>query len=428
MNVATTKNDKASSIVELTIELGKEDLVGYVKETEESLAKELELPGFRKGKAPLDKVREKVGAAVILESALQAAIQGSLAKVIAEQHLDVLEASQLNVKENSPERLVYTVDLQLFPSASLPSLGTIKIGRKEVQVESNEIDKTLETLRASRAILNGKSGVAEKGDRVEVDFEIRSGGSVITDGISKNHPIIIGHGHFIPGFEEQLVGMKKGEHKSFSLEAPADFANKEIAGKKLDFEVTMNDIKSVALPELNDDFAKTLGKFDNLDQLIMNLKDSLLQEKQDKEQQRMRLEIMNAIMDKSECAVPESMVVGQIDSMIKNFDQDLHRHDMELGLYLSKLGKTQEDLRKEWRNEAERQVKMALVLHAVIKEQNISVTPEEVNQAAESLVQSAILRGQGSEQLDLERIKSTLRSQMLNEKTFEFLERSCVTA
>ncbi|HZZ99347.1 MAG TPA: trigger factor [Candidatus Paceibacterota bacterium] len=426
MNVTTTKNDAANSILELTVELGQEDLAGYVKKAEEAYAKELEIPGFRKGKAPLEKVREKVGAPAILETALQSAIEGSLSKVIAEQKLDVLEASNLKVQENSAERLVYAVSLQLFPSATLPDLKTVKVERKEVKVEPKEIDETLESIRSSRAVTAEKEGPAAQGDRVEVDFEINSDGQLIKDGISKNHPVIIGRGNFVPGFEEQLIGMKKGEQKEFSLEVPAEFSNKDIAGKKLDFKVTMQDVKSMALPEMNDDFAKSVGKFDNLDQLIMNVKDGLLQEKQDRERQRARLQIMDRILEKAKCSVPEAMITNQLDSMIQNLDQDLHRHDMELGLYLSKIGKTQEELRKEWRLEAERQVKMALILHEVIRENGISVSPEEIEQAMESLVQSTIMRGQGNDQLDLERIRNSLRSQLLNEKTFEFLEKTCI--
>ena len=237
MEITNKKLDEHS--VELAVELGKEDLDRYIKETEDVYGQELEVDGFRKGKAPRDVIRKEVGPAKILEAALQTAIQRSLARAISEQGLDVLEAENLSVKENSAEKLLYNVKLTLFPAVTLPPLNAVKVVRKEV----------------------------------EVDFEVSEEGKVIDGGISKNHPITIGGKNFIPGFEEELIGMKRGEEKKFSLIAPKDFANKSVAGKKLDFKVALRGVKKIKLPELNDDFAKSVGKFDNIDQLILNIKD-----------------------------------------------------------------------------------------------------------------------------------------------------------
>ena len=424
MEITNKKLDEHS--VELAVELGKEDLDRYIKETEDAYGQELEVDGFRKGKAPRDVIRKEVGPAKILEAALQTAIQRSLARAISEQGLDVLEAENLSVKENSAEKLLYNVKLTLFPAVTLPPLNAVKVVRKEVEVDPKEIDETLESVKTSRAILTDKEGPAEMGDRVEVDFEVSEEGKVIDGGISKNHPITIGGKNFIPGFEEELIGMKRGEEKKFSLIAPKDFANKSVAGKKLDFKVALRGVKKIKLPELNDDFAKSVGKFDNIDQLILNIKDGIIEEKRTKERDRVRLEIVNKILEATNCGVPEKMINDQLDSMIQNFDQDLHQHDMELGLYLAKLGKTQDDLRKEWKKEAERQVKMMLVLHAVARDHKIAVEPEEVDGTLNELVQSVMLRGEGTPNIDLDRMRSNIQSRLLNEKTLAYLEQICI--
>ena len=424
MEITNKKLDEHS--VELAVELGKEDLDRYIKETEDAYGQELEVDGFRKGKAPRDVIRKEVGPAKILEAALQTAIQRSLARAISEQGLDVLEAENLSVKENSAEKLLYNVKLTLFPAVTLPPLNAVKVVRKEVEVDPKEIDETLESVKTSRAILTDKEGPAEMGDRVEVDFEVSEEGKVIDGGISKNHPITIGGKNFIPGFEEELIGMKRGEEKKFSLIAPKDFANKSVAGKKLDFKVALRGVKKIKLPELNDDFAKSVGKFDNIDQLILNIKDGIIEEKRTKERDRVRLEIVNKILEATNCGVPEKMINDQLDSMIQNFDQDLHQHDMELGLYLAKLGKTQDDLRKEWKKEAERQVKMMLVLHAVARDHKIAVEPEEVDGTLNELVQSVMLRGEGTPNIDLDRMRSNIQSRLLNEKTLTYLEQICI--
>jgi trigger factor len=424
----TSTNKKLDdNLVELAVELGRDDLVEYVRSAEDALGQQVNIDGFRPGKAPREKIRQHVGEAHILETALEAAVQRSLAQVIAEQKLDVVEASDLSVKENTADKLVYSVKLQLFPEVKLPVLASVKVKRRAVAVEPKEVNEAMETVKASRAVLTDSSEPAQKGDRVEVDFEVKENGQLIEGGQSLNHPVTIGKENFIPGFEDQLLGMKKDEKKEFSLNAPQDFANKTIAGKKLEFVVTMKDIKNVALPELNDAFAKSLGKFENLDQLLLNLRDGLTEEKKDKENQRVRLEIMNGLIDKAGVKVSSAMIEDQLTTMMQNFDQDLHRHEMELSLYLSKINKTQEDLKKEWRPEAERQVKMALVLHAIARENNLTITPEETDEALESVVQSTMLQSGGaSPNLDMARMRTAIASRLLNEKTFQFLEKTCV--
>lgn len=421
---STSKKIDADHI-ELTVELGKEELLEYVRAAEDVFSREVTIDGFRPGKAPREKIREHVGEVRIRESALESAVQRSLATVIEEQKLDVIEASDLSVKENTADKLLYTIKLHIFPEVKLPVLSGIKIARREVLVEPKEIDQALETIRSSRAVMTETSELAASGDRVEVDFEVRENGDLIEGGESKNHPVVIGKNNFVPGFEEQLIGLKKGEHKEFSLIAPKDFANSAVAGKKLDFKVTVQDVKKVSLPEVNDEFAKTLGKFENIDQLLLSIKDGLLQEKNNKENQRVRLEIMNALLDKTACTASSQMIEDQLTTMLQNFDQDLHRHDMELSLYLAKIGKTQEDIKKEWRPEAERQVKMALILHALAREYDIKVTPEETNEALESLVQSTMLR-EGTSNVDMDRMRAAIQSRLLNENVFRFLEKTCI--
>jgi trigger factor len=425
MTSTQTKID--SDHIELAVELGREELAEYIRAAEDVFGRELSIDGFRPGKAPREMIRKQVGEARILESALQSAVQRSLGEVIAEKKLDVIEATDLAVKENSAEKLVYSVKLRLFPEVELPILAGIKVRRRDVVVEPSEIDQALDTIKASRAIMTETAEPAEKDNRLEVDFAVKENGTLIEGGESKNHPVIIGKENFVPGFEEQLIGMKKDEHKEFSLTVPKDFANKEIAGKKLDFSVTIKDIKKVTLPELTDEFAKTLGKFDNMDQLILSVKDGLLEEKTAKENQRVRLEIMNALIDQSKATVAPAMIEDQLTTMLQNFDQDLHRHDMELSLYLAKINKTQEDIKKEWRPEAERQVKMALVIHALARKYDIEVSREETDEALESLIQSTMLRDGGARpNLDMERMRTSIQSRLLNEKTFEFLEKTCI--
>ncbi|MDP2648004.1 MAG: trigger factor [Candidatus Yanofskybacteria bacterium] len=411
---------------ELHIELDRSDLLTYIKETEKEFSSEVAVDGFRKGKAPQELMNQKLDKAKVLENALAKALEGSLAKALSEQQLDVRKVTDLKMEENTAEALRYNVKLHLFPEFSLPELNSVKAVKKEVSVGDKELQETLESVRNSRATFQPKEGPAAQGDRVEVDFQVLVDGKPLEGGESKNHPLIIGGKSFIPGFEEKLIGMAGEEAREFSLTAPDDYFQKEIAGKKLDFKVTMRKVQSVELPELNDAFAKTLGSFENLEQLKTNVKEGLLQEKKDKERQKMRLEILDALIGKSKIELPLAMVQEQIDTMVANFDADLHRRNLELNMYLAHLSKSIEDLRKEWQPEAERQLKIGLVIRKVAKEQNIQVLEEEVDKTAAEMLQSFIARGElNPNEMDPEALKASVRDRLINERTLEYIEKEC---
>ena len=411
---------------ELVVELIKDDLKMYIEKTESELGKDFQLDGFRKGKAPKDLLKKNLDAKQVLEAALDMAMKESLAKTIEKEKLDVLDVSKLEIKENTSDKLVYKVILTLFPEIKVQDFSKFKVIRRDVQVDQKDIDSTLETIKASRSILHDKEGIIENGDRVEVDFEVRIDGQILDGGISKNHPLIIGGKNFIPGFEGNLLGMKKDEGKTFSLVAPKDYYVKKIAGQKLDFTVKINNIKSVELPKVDDGFVKSLGNFQNLNQLIDSIKDGITEEKKLKEKQRIRLEIIDHIIKNSSIIIPKVLVSQQLDSMITNLDRDLHSNGMELGPYLAQMGKTQDDLRKEWHDEAEKQVKIVMVLHKIAKDNNISASHEEVDEALSTTVQAMIMKGEADKtNLDVEGLRDNISNHIINERVLDFLESTC---
>jgi trigger factor len=420
----STLNKIQDGQIEATIELGKEDLDAFVNKAEKLLGQEFETKGFRKGKVPNDILRKELGAERILETALEIAVRESLASVIEKESLDVLDTSGLDIKENSPQKLVYKVLLTTYPQISIADLGDLKIQKREQEITEEETVKALDSIRSNRAKYSDKEGKAEKGDRVEVDFEVSSEGKVIDEGVSKNHPLIIGNGGFIPGFEDNLVGMGKGESKSFSLIAPTDYYAKDIAGKKLDFKVQMVDIKKVEKPEVDEEFLASLGSFTSLEELKGSIKDNLKRGKEEKEKQRIRLEILGAIIEKSKIKPPVNMVDRQLEIMIQNFDEELHASGLELGPYLTHISKTIDDLKKDWRKNAERQVQIALILHKVAKDNNFLIDDAELDLSVNQVAQSLISKdGLDKKNLDLGLIRENLRSRMLNDLALAHLEK-----
>ncbi len=424
MNHTLKKIDQNQT--ELVVELAKDDLKMYIEKTESELGKDFQLDGFRKGKAPKDLLKKNLDAKQVLEAALDLAMKDSLAKTIEKEKLDVLNVSNLEVKENTSDKLVYKVILTLFPEIKVQDFSKFKVARRDIQVEQKDVDDTLETIKASRSTLRDKEGAVKNGDRVEVDFEVRHNGQMLEGGISKNHPLIIGGKNFMPGFEDNLLGMKKDEGKTFSLVAPKDYYVNKIAGQKLDFTVKVNNIKSVELPKIDDEFVRGLGNFQNLNQLMDNIKGGITEEKRQKEKQRIRLEIINHVIKNSSILIPEVLINQQLDSMMGNLDRDLHANGMELGLYLAQMGKTQDELRSQWRGEAERQVKIVMVLHKIAKDNNISASHEEVDETLSATVQSMTMKGEADKaNLDIDGLRDNISSHIINEKVLDFLERTC---
>jgi len=422
------------SKIKLVVSLDKKDLLSCVEEAEKRLAHDVKLEGFRPGKAPKDMVRKAVGEEKIREEALQLAVQLSLTKAMADEKLEVLNRVGFEIKENTPEKLVYWATFLIFPELVLGEYEGLGIKRNAVAVSDAEVKKILDEVLKSRTVFNEVKRPVRMGDRVEVDFTVKNDGAVIEGGKSENHPIILGDNKFVPGFEEQIIGMEKGGTKRFSLKVPADYYQKTIAGKELDFEVVVKRVEDKIVPKLDDEFAKSVGNFHSLKELEASVSQGLTLEKETKEKDRVRLAILEKIASATEVKVPLELIENRLDAMLRDLDSELHQKGMELGLYLAHIKKTQDELRCDWRPKAELQAKMGLIARTIAKKENLSVAEEEVNQELQIVLQQYIMSGQNGagpealQNIDPEGLKGKIRDTLLNEKVFEFLEKKNVIA
>jgi trigger factor len=424
MEIKTKK--LADSKVKLQVVLNKEELIDFVKEAEKLLANQIRVEGFRPGKVPHDLVRKNIGPEKIKEEALNIALRSSFSDAIAKEKFDVINQTDFKILKNTPECLEYEMILSIFPEVILGKYTGLDVEKNTISVTDGEIQKTLDELARMRAVTKPVERPAEKGDKVEVDFEIFQDGKLIDGGKSENHPLIIGEKQFIPGFEEEIIGLNSGDNKTFTIKTPADYHQKEIAGKEIKIELKLKKVEEYKIPEINDQFAINLGRFKSLQELKNNLKKSLEMEKENKEKERVRLEILNEIVKKSIMEIPSVLIDERLDSLIHEFDQELHEKDMELGLYLAHLKKTQDDLRKDWRPKAEAQVKMSLVARAIAKQEKISISDDEIEKEFAVLADHYTRQGmlEQLQQSDPISIKSRIKDVLLNEKVFDFLEKS----
>lgn len=415
------------SKISLTISIDAEELNKYLDKAIAEITKHVDVKGFRPGKAPKHLVVDHVGQNKINDEILNTAIEGSYSKVIIDNDIDVVAHPKIEVLKFVPgQELEYKAEVSVSPEIKLPDYKAIaqksgKEDRQEVKVEEKELKDSLDWIVNSRAQYTKAERPAQKGDLAVVSYELRNDGVKVEGGDQKEQPIILGEGKMVQGFEDQIIGMKTGEEKEFSLDMPKDFRNTQIAGKKVDFKVAVNDILQRDLPKLDDEFAKSLGQFENLAALEKNIKDGMMNEKEQAEKERFRIALVSKIAKDSGMDVPDIMIESELDKMIHELRHDIEHQGMEFEKYLEHIKKTHEDLVKEFRDKAIERVKIALVMREIGKVEKIDVSAEEL--AAKEIEVLEKMGGQ-SQNIDPERLHGYTENVITNEKVFELLEAS----
>jgi trigger factor len=410
--------------VQATVTLDAVELNGALERVRTQLAKSVTVEGFRKGTAPKHLAERELNEQAVRAEALEFALGDSFSRAATQEGWDVQQTDNLKVIRNDETGLEYEVRVRLWPAIALADLSSVKVERRQADVLDAEVDEALETLRGLRATHLDKTGPAASGDRVEVDFDASVGGIPLEGGSSRNHPLVIGGKSFMPGFEEALVGLTAGTTHRFTLTAPPDYYEQTIAGKQVDFSVTMRRVQAVLKPALDDVFAKASGLAD-VAALRTAVRDGLVRDQRSREQGRVRLAALDALIAASKVPAPEHMVDSELDSMVHRFSHDLSERGVQLPLYLARLQKTEQQLRDEWKPEAQRQVRIGLVLRAVIAAKGITIAAGEVDEAVKQVMAEAAKSTQ-SPTADPERMRGLLEDRMLRERALQAVESSCV--
>lgn len=405
-----------------------------VKATEE-ISAEMEIDGFRKGKAPYEIIKQKIGEFRILEEAAGIYIRQNFEKILKEVEEKEFEGSSFEpvgepqvavTKLASGEDLEYKITLSLLPALKLPDYKSIAekvmTGKKAEEVTEKEVESSLNWLRESRAKLITVNRGAKTGDRVEIDFSAKHGGVKLEGGESKNHPFILGQGRFLPGFEDNLIGMKNGEEKTFMLAAPQDWKEPALAGKNIEFTVKMNLVQERDVPAWGDEFAKSLGNFSSSKEAEEKIKQGLEVEKKEKERERLRLAAIEDIAAETQAEIPDILISRESEKMAAELRQSIESAGLKYGDYLGHIKKTEEDLKKEWSKDAERRVKIALILREIGRIENIRPNDEEIKEA---INRSASHRGMTEgdlKNIDRQALFDYSRGIARNEKVFQWLE------
>lgn len=421
------------SQIEIRVTIPFSEFEPHVKRAATAISEKIEIEGFRKGKAPYEQVRSKVGDAGIYEEAAELGVRVTYPEILkkimeneAKGKTPIGKPEITVTKLASGNEFTYTIRLALLPEVRLPeyreSARRARADKKTVSVTDEEVSNTLMWLRESRAPLITVDRSAEDGDTVEIDFEIRHGGVKIEGGDSRNHPLVIGRGKFMPGFEEHLIGMKAGEQKSFTLIVPQEWREKSFAGKALDITAHMKVVQERKLAELTDAFAKTLGDFTSLEALMTRIRENIEQEKKEKESQRIRGVMIEAIARDAKIDVPDVLIESELEKMMHEFEASIENMGMKWSEYLLHIKKTIEELKKEWRENAGKRVRVALCLREIAAREHIEPTEEEIKKATDDYLRQFATKEQTHTDLDPNDLKEYTRGILRNEKVFEFLE------
>jgi trigger factor len=411
------------SEVSLKISISPKEMQGYFEQAVKKLAAQSNLPGFRKGKAPRSVLEARTGPHYIAHEAMELAVAESYYKAVVKHKLRPIGRPQTDLADKHDDLeekgLSFTATVAVLPPVTLGDYQKVSVKPSKSEYTDKLVDDALEQLRKGRAGFAQVTRAAKQEDRVEIDFVGTQGGKEVPGAKSENHPLVIGQGGFIPGFEDELVGLKAGQVKTFKITFPKDYQEKSLAGKPVEFTVTMRQVQETQLPELGDGFAKGFGA-KSLKDLRERLTANLKQEKEQEARQKTEQEIVNKVVDQAKVDVPAALVDDELTRMFAEFRQHVERQGIPFDKYLEQSGKTEEDFRKEQRGEAERRVKMSLVLNAIQEQEKIEVSEQRVKDEIEKQL-AAVQDDKAMEQIQGDEFKAYVRRILGNRQAVEKL-------
>ena len=375
----STVAKRSDTEVTLTITMDGLALAPIVTQTYNKLRAGVKVAGFRPGKAPDFIVERELGANAVQQEVLEHATSHAYAGAVREHDLPVIASPQVSLTKFVPyDELEFTATAELLPKVTLADYKKLKLKRLEVKVEDDEIDRVVEDLRKRVAKRAPAERPAQIGDEVTIDFAGSKDGQPVTGATATSYPLLLGSGSFIPGFEEQLVGLKAGEAKTFDIKFPKDYDQPELAGQTVTFAVTVHKLAEVKLPVADDQFASDVGPFKTMTELRHSIRQTTLDEKREAAERDFETAALDQLIKGSKLSLPGRLVEEQIRRLRGELSERLSGQGMDLEKYAKLRNQSPEQLDNELKPEAERRVKLAIILHDVAKTESLTVTPTEV--------------------------------------------------
>ena len=420
MNVKV-ENTENKNEVKLTFNIEAEKFEEAMKKVYAKTAKYFNIPGFRKGKAPMQLVERQYGSAIFYEDAFNELVPEIYDNAIKENNVEAVSKPNIDIVQmEKGKELIFTAVVETKPEVELGKYKGIEIKKIEYTTSDKDIEHELGHMAERNArLVTVEDRAVENGDITTIDFEGSIDGVAFEGGKAENHELEIGSHTFINGFEDQIIGMKLEEEKDIKVKFPDDYFSKDLAGKDAVFKVKLHEIKKKELPKMDDEFAKDVSEFDTLDELKNSIKEKLDTQNVEKAKYETESEAIKAVCENAKLDIPNGMVEVEIDNMMRDMETRLSYQGLNMHQYLQMMNKTENDVRDNFRGQATESIKTRLVLEAIVKAEKIEATPEEIT---EKIKEMASQYGRKEEELqENEQLKEYLSASIENEKAIDFI-------
>ena len=386
--------------LEMVIEVSADELDAAVTKAFLKNRKNIAVPGFRKGKAPR-KIIEKMYGLIFHNDALEEIMPEVFRFALEENEHDIVgypKVSDIDIKDDNAGADI-TITASLRPEIKIGEYKGLKAQKPNVEVSDSEVDNELDGMRTRNARIEKVDRPAQSGDVTIIDFEGFVDGEKFDGGTSENYELELGSNRFIPGFEDQVIGMSVGEVKDIDLVFPEEYVE-HLAGKPVVFKVTLNEVKEKILPELDDEFAKDVSEFDTLDEYKQSIKDQIQTARQEDIDKTFESLLMEQLVESMEADVPESMIDAQFDKQMDNMTHQMTQYGMQPAQYMQMMGLTPESFKERMRQSSEQQVKVSLALGKVAELEGIEISDEQIDAEYEDVSKNL--------DMELDTLKKTL--------------------
>ena len=381
MNVKVEKLE--NSIVKLEITVDAEKFEEGMNKAFFKNAKYFSVPGFRKGKAPRARVEKYYGEHVLYEEAFNEIAPEIYEEAIKENNIEPVARPEIDITQiGTGKELIFTAMVTVKPEVELGEYKGIEIEKKEYPVSDEDVENSIKAMaeKNARIITCDDDKIIENGDTAVIDFEGFVDGEAFDGGKGENYSLEIGSNTFIPGFEDQLIGLKKGEETDVNVSFPANYFSKELAGKPAVFKVKVNEIKTKEYPEMDDEFAKDVSEFDTLKELKDDTRAHLEEENAKKAKYEMEEEAINTVIENAKVEIPKAMLEAEIDGYVHDMEHRLEHQGLSLDMYMQMMNIDILAVRDQYRDKAEHNILTRLVLEEIFKAEKIEITDADINE------------------------------------------------
>ena len=395
------------SRVALTIETSAEEFEAAVNKAYLKMRGKINVPGFRVGKAPRKIIEKMYGAEVFYEEAVNIILPDAYEAAVKEQGLETVGYPQVELESCTKDGVVFKCTVAVYPEVKLGQYKGLEAPKAEVKGAAADVNARLKEMADRNSRLVSVERAVKKGDTADIDFEGFDNGVAFDGGKGENFDLEIGSGSFVPGFEEQLIGMKAGEEKDIDITFPENYTP-ELAGKPVVFHVKVNEVKVKEVPAIDDEFAKDVSEFDTLKDLKADIKKKMTAERTEAAQRAFEDVLMAKVAEGVEADIPQEMVELQAERMMEQFKQQLASQGIPFDQYLKMTGTTEADFRQQAEGPASEQVKMDLAVEAIIKAEGLEASDEDVENEMKSVAEKY--------GMDLDTVKKYLRPEDVKEQ------------